>query len=109
MGFLLKLIPDWLKLPLAGGVGLILGAALMFYPAKWHGASSERQAAQIRAAADTIRILKERGKIDEQVNSSDAAVLCGSYGLSDDDKAECVRRIREASPVPGNDSHNPPH
>lgn len=106
---LLKLIPDSLKLPLVGGLGLVLGASLMFYPAKWIGASGERQAAQIRAAADTIRILKERGKIDDQVNSSDAAVLCGSYGLSDDDKAECVRRVSEAPAISGNDGHNPAH
>jgi hypothetical protein len=54
MDFLLKLIPDWLKLPLAGGVGLIIGAGLMFYPAKWIGASDERQSAQIRAAQEAL-------------------------------------------------------
>lgn len=54
MGFILKFIPDGLKLPLAGGVGLILGAAIMFYPAKWNGASEERQAIQIRAAAEAL-------------------------------------------------------
>ncbi|MBX4944651.1 hypothetical protein [Rhizobium binae] len=54
MDFLLKLIPDSLKLPIAGGVGLVLGAVLMFYPAKWIGASGERQALQIKAAAEAL-------------------------------------------------------
>ncbi|MBY3614980.1 hypothetical protein [Rhizobium bangladeshense] len=54
MGFLLKLIPDWLKLPLAGVIGLIFGAGLMFYPAKWIGAGDERQAQQINAAKEAL-------------------------------------------------------
>ncbi|KAB1113743.1 hypothetical protein F4V89_12845 [Neorhizobium galegae] len=51
---MLNLIPDWLKLPLAGALGLILGAGLTFYPAKWMGASDERQATQIRTAKDAL-------------------------------------------------------
>ncbi|WP_245493223.1 hypothetical protein [Rhizobium leguminosarum] len=54
MGFLLKLIPDSLKLPIAGGLGIILGAAVMFYPAKWIGAGDEREAAQIRAGKEAL-------------------------------------------------------
>ncbi|PCK86479.1 hypothetical protein CPT32_13030 [Rhizobium sophoriradicis] len=54
MGFLLKFIPDWLKLPLAAGAGLVLGAAIAFYPAKWIGASDERQAQQIKAAKEVL-------------------------------------------------------
>lgn len=54
MGFLLKLIPDWLKLPLAGGVGLIVGIALTYYPATWIGATNERQAAQGRAGKEAL-------------------------------------------------------
>lgn len=54
MGFLLKFIPDWLKLPLVGVVGIIAGAVLVFYPAKWIGAGDERQAQQVKAAKEAL-------------------------------------------------------
>jgi hypothetical protein len=54
MDFLLNLIPDSLKLPIAGGLGLLLGAAVMFYPAKWIGVADERQAAQVRAGKEAL-------------------------------------------------------
>ncbi|QIG75020.1 hypothetical protein EVC14_022 [Rhizobium phage RHph_I3_18] len=54
LAFLVKFIPDWLKLPLAGGAGLVLGAALVFYPAKWIGAGDERQAQQVKAAKEAL-------------------------------------------------------
>ncbi|WP_064686581.1 hypothetical protein [Rhizobium bangladeshense] len=53
-GFLLKLIPDSLKLPIVGVLGLVLGAALAFYPSKLVGAREERQALQIKAAKEAL-------------------------------------------------------
>ncbi|WP_064712096.1 hypothetical protein [Rhizobium bangladeshense] len=54
MDFILKFIPDWLKLPLACVAGLVLGAALIFYPAKWMGVSEERQVQQVKAAKEAL-------------------------------------------------------
>lgn len=72
MDFLLKLIPDALKLPLAGGLGLILGAALIFYPAKWIGAGDERQAAQTRAGKEALERVQNLEKNNENFrNRSD--------------------------------------
>jgi hypothetical protein len=62
MSFLLKFIPDWLKLPLVGVLGLIVGAGLTFYPAKWIGASDERQAAQIRAGKEALDRVQNLGE-----------------------------------------------
>lgn len=50
LAFLTKLIPDWLKFPAVA----LLGAALAFYPAKWIGASNERQAQQVKAAKEAL-------------------------------------------------------
>lgn len=54
MDFILKMIPDSLKLPAVGLLGAIVGAGLTFYPAKWSGASDERQAAQIQSAKEAL-------------------------------------------------------
>lgn len=54
MDFILRLIPDWLKLPLVGVLGIVLGAALAYYPSKLVGAREERQSQQIKAAKEAL-------------------------------------------------------
>ncbi|MBB2709641.1 hypothetical protein N2597_08160 [Rhizobium sophoriradicis] len=54
MNFIVKLIPDWLKLPLAGFLGLVIGAGVAYYPSKLVGAREERQAQQIKAAKEAL-------------------------------------------------------
>lgn len=54
LAFLTKFIPDWFKIPLVGAAGFVVGAALTFYPAKWIGASDERQAQQVKAAKEAL-------------------------------------------------------
>lgn len=76
MNFLLGLIPDSLKLPVIGGLGLVLGASLMFYPAKWIGASSERQAAQIRAAAEALDRIQDLEKNNANFRNLPARERC---------------------------------
>lgn len=93
---LLALIPDWVKVPAA----MVVGGGLVFFPAKWLGQSEGKQMAATASLAKSVEVLRERNKIDETVTASDAAALCGSYGLSDDDKAECVRRLQEADAQP---------
>lgn len=103
-----KLLPDWVPYAAAVVLGIAIGGYFGFLGGTWHGKEVGKAQAAAEAAANSVRILKERGKIDEQVNSTDAAVLCGSYGLSDDDKAECVRRVQQADAQPGNIGDDPP-
>lgn len=93
---MLSLIPDFIKLPAA----LVLGAALAFYPAKWIGQSEGKQAAATAALETAVKRFAEKGKINGQVSSLDAAALCNDFGLPDNDKADCMRRVREASSEP---------
>lgn len=100
---ILALIPDVIKMPAAA----ILGAALMLYPARWYGQSEGKQMAATASLAKSVQVLRERNAIDEEVTASDAAALCGSYGLSDDEQAECVRRVQEADAIAGDDGNDP--
>ena len=100
---ILALIPDVIKLPAA----VALGAALMLYPARWYGQSEGKQMAATASLVKSVEVLRERNTIDEEVTSSDAAALCGSYGLSDDEAAECVRRVEQASAEPGDNGNDP--
>lgn len=93
---ILKLVPDVIKFPAV----LILGAALSFYPVRWLGQSEGRQQAATAALESAVKRFAEKGKINGQVSSLDAAALCNDFGLPDNDKADCMRRVREASAEP---------
>jgi hypothetical protein len=92
-------------------IGKALGAAVVavavFSGAFLYGKSVGRQGAAVEALERSVEVLRERNEINDQVSASDAADLCGDYGLSDDDERECVRRIREASAEPGNVGDDP--
>ena len=94
---------DWAKL----GAGAALGAALMLAPAYLKGKSAGRQEAAVEALETSVKILRKKGEIDDQVSNADAASLCADYGLSDGDEAECMRRVRTASGEAGNDRVHP--
>lgn len=89
---------DWLKM----GAAAVVGGLLAFGPAFYAGQRSERATVAVRAAEATINSLKLRGKIEDEISTFDATVLCGSYGLSEDDKRECVRRLEETNADAGN-------
>lgn len=89
-------IADIVKMFCVGAVCIALGTVA----GTWHGKSLGKAEDAAEAAANTVRVLQERGKIDEKVSASDAAALCGDFGLSDDDKNECVRRIQQANTKP---------
>lgn len=102
---MLSIIPDVIKLPVA----IALGAVLAFYPARWLGQSEGKQMAATAALSKSVQVLRERNTIDDEVSTSDAAALCADLGLSDDDKAKCVRRILSPDAEPadvGNDPEN---
>lgn len=89
-------IADIVKLFCVGAVCIAVGTVA----GTWHGKSLGRAEAAAEAAANTVRILQQRGKIDEKVTSSDASALCADFGLSDDDKNECLRRVLQTNPKP---------
>ena len=97
---ILSLIPDVIKLPAAA----VVGASLMFFPAKWIGQSEGKQIAATASLVKSVEVLRERNTIDVEVSASDAAALCSSFGLPDGETAECVRRLQEADANVGNDS-----
>lgn len=62
------------------GAGLIVGAALVYYPAKWIGKSeglAEARAATLQATLDQIR---ERSETNEEVSNMGDAELCALLG-----------------------------
>jgi len=91
------------------GAGVALGAMLAFYPAILIGRSEGRQQAAAAALSKSVEILRERNAVNDEVSSSDASALCASMGLSDDDQAECVRRVLQADAQPGDVGGHPPH
>lgn len=94
---------DYIKV----GAGLIVGAALVFYPARWIGQGEGKQMAATAALTKSVTLLRERNVVNDQVSTSDAASLCTDFGLSDADATECVRRLAEANPEPGNVGNDP--
>lgn len=100
---MLKLLPEWLKI----GGSITIGAMLAFGPAYLYGKSAGRADERVAALTKSVEILRERNVIDEDVSSSDAANLCGSYGLSDIEQAECMRRVQQAIAEPGNVGNDP--
>jgi hypothetical protein len=84
---------NWLKI---GGVA-VLGALTAAGPVYLYGKSVGRQQAAVAALETSVEILRERNEIDDKISAADAAALCGDFGLSDADKDECMRRLREAS------------
>jgi hypothetical protein len=89
--------------------GVAIGAALVFYPARWIGQGEGKQMAATAALTKSVTLLRERNVVNDQVSTSDAAALCSDFGLSDADATECMRRLAEATAEPGNVGNNPPN
>lgn len=96
-------ILDYLKV----GAGIAIGAALVFYPARWVGQGEGKQMAATAALSKSVTLLRERNVVNDQVSTADAASLCADLGLSDADAAECVRRLAETNSQPGNVGNSP--
>jgi hypothetical protein len=99
------IIPDWLKMA-AGG---LIGASIAVYPAILVGRHEGRQQAATAALSASIDILRKRNSINDEVSTSDASALCAAMGLSDDDQAECVRRVLAPDAEPGDVGNDPAH
>ena len=86
--------------PIGKALGTLVLGALIISGVFAYGKSVGRNGAAVEALERSVEVLRERKEINETVSASDAAALCGDYGLSDEDQRECVRRIREASAQP---------
>ncbi|WP_051680009.1 hypothetical protein [Pseudorhizobium marinum] len=93
--------------PLGKAIGAAALALAVFSSAFLYGKSVGRQGAAVEALERSVEVLRERSEINDQVSSSDAADLCGSMGLSEQDRLECVRRLVEADPKPGHVGDDP--
>lgn len=82
-------ILDWLKL----AAGAALGALIAFGPSYLYGKHEGRQQAAVAALEKSVEVLQARNKIDDEISAADAARLCTDFGLSNDEAAECVRRL----------------
>ena len=81
---------------------MALGMVIAGVPAYFQGRAHQRQAMAVESLESSVKTLRKKGEIDAQVSSADASALCADYGLPDDEQAECMRRIREASANSGN-------
>lgn len=99
ISFLLKFIPDWLKLPLAA----VVGAGLMFFPAKWIGQSEGKRMAATASLVKSVEVLRDRNTIDAEVSSSDATAMCAAFFVPDSEEhRECLRRLATPDADTGN-------
>lgn len=80
-------------------VGALAGAAVLA-GVYLYGKHEGRQRAAVSALESSVKILRERNQIDATISHSDAAALCGDFGLPDDQRDECVRRLEKADAQP---------
>jgi hypothetical protein len=80
--------------------GKIAMAALVLFMAyaggRYQGSSIAKAEMAAKALSATVKTLRERNKVDDEINAIDRAALCAAIGLSDADYDECVRRLEEA-------------
>ena len=86
--------------PLARALGGLVVAALVVSGVYIYGKAVGRQGAAVEALQRSVEVLRERNQTDDEVSASDAADLCGSMGLPEQDRLECVRRLVEADAQP---------
>jgi len=82
------------------GAGAVLGVLIATARVYLYGKHEGRQQAAVSALETSVQVLRKRNEINETVSSSGATALCGDFGLSDDDKAECVRRVLQTDAKP---------
>lgn len=83
---------DAIKLPAAVLAGALAGAM----PAYVTGYFQGKGAAGVAALETSINVLRKRGEVDAEISAAAARELCGHFGLRDDERDECVRRLAAA-------------
>ncbi len=98
------LIPNWLKIA-AGGLVCLCVVAVSSYLVGKH---VQRAEMATETLTKTVEVLQSRNDTNVEINSSAAAELCAHYGLPDEERLECVRRVEQASADArnGSEDHN---
>lgn len=86
------LIPNWLKIAAAG----LLCAAALVSGSYFAGKRVQRAEMATETLAKTVEVLQSRNETNVEITSSAAAELCAHYGLPNEERVECVRRVVEA-------------
>lgn len=86
------LIPSWIKIA-AGGLLCVSVVAVSSYLV---GKRVQRAEMATETLAKTIEVLQSRNETNVEITSSAAAELCAHFGLPDDQRVECVRRLEQA-------------
>nr|CAD6598854.1 hypothetical protein RFYW14_00620 [Pseudorhizobium flavum] len=86
--------------PIGKALAAAVVAAGVVSGAVFYGKSVGRQETAVEALERSVEVLRERNQTDDEVSASDAADLCRSMGLLEQDRLECVRRLVEADPQP---------
>lgn len=86
------LIPSWLKI---AAIGLLCASALgtASYLA---GKRVQRAEMATETLTKTVEVLQSRNETNVEITSSAAAELCAHFGLPDEERIECVRRLEQA-------------
>lgn len=87
------LIPNWLKI---AAIGLLCASALST-ASYFAGKRVQRAKMATETLTRTVEVLQSRNETNVEITSSAAAELCGHYGLPDEERLECVRRVEQAS------------
>lgn len=88
-------IPSWIKMA-AGGLLCVSVVAVSSYLV---GKRVQRAEMATETLAKTIEVLQSRNETNVEITSSAAAELCAHYGLPDEERLECVRRVEQADAV----------
>ena len=90
------------KLALIAGAitGAVLAGIVALPVAYTIGKHDGRQAAAVAALEASVKTLRARNQIDDEISSADAARLCSDFGLPDSEVSECVRRLEQAASQP---------
>jgi len=87
------LIPGWVKIA-AGG---LLCAVALASGSYWAGKRVQRAEMATETLTKTVEVLQSRNDTNVEITSSAAVELCAHYGLPDEERLECVRRVEQAS------------
>ena len=80
--------------------GIFIGSIIAYPIGHVVGQGVGESKAAVRAVQKTVELLKERDKIDDEISTLDASALCNNFGLSEDDRLECVRRVEASATEP---------
>ncbi len=96
------MILTWLKIVVLG----LLCASALGTASYFAGKRVQRAEMATETLTKTVEVLQSRNETNVEITSSAAAELCAHYGLSDEARLECVRRVEQASAGARNSSED---